>query len=521
MRRWLYSLGPCGLVLLFSCIDQTDYQIEEVGLNPTLAIPLINGELSVSDLLDGADSTHVKVYPDGLIYLSYEDQLRSQDIRELFAVPDKTVNVSFVLPGATLPPVGQDIKSDSITRIVDLVMSPEMIDEIALRSGQIAFVTTLLPGSSQLDYEIRLSLPGFKSRTTNQPLSAVAKGSGTINLSDYTMYIDDNKFTLKVVLVLKKRTSSVVVSPGTSVNISLAFRSMQFSYLKGFLGTQTASLDADEIELGFFGDLFEGAQVSLAQPKVSLSVTNENGVPCKVDFKKLEARKEGATPMPVLLSPANPVSLAYPTTIGQSATTTVTITNVKELLNYAPTSLYYQADAIINSGLTSGVNFVLDTSQLDVSMSVEVPLYGSATNISLRDTLDVDLSNQDDSQISSASLKLKIINELPLDGAVQFYLLDNNYVPIDELLLSSQTTILRGSKVDAAGELLEPGLYDNVIELSQDKIDQVFKARHIIIAAVLQTSRNSAGGVQDVKFKSTYKLQVEAGLLASLKLRLK
>lgn len=520
MLRRLYSLtGSLGLILLFSCVDRSDYVLDEVSLNPSMALPLLKGSLSVSDLLENADPSVVKVYPDGLVYFAYSQELESEDIRDLFTIPDEFTNVSFILPGAVLPSIPQDIKTDSISRTIGFNMDPERIDEAKLRKGEIGYVTSIFPASSSLDYEIRISLPTFISGTS-VPLNAAVKGTGAISLDNYTMFLDDNNFPLKVVLVLKRRTTPVVIAPGTSINVQLSFRGFQFSYIKGFLGEQSASLDPDEVEMGDFGDLFEGADISLAQPKISLSVTNENGVPCLVDFTTLEARKEGSAPLQVILSPANPVSLNYPTVMGSSAVTAISIANVNDLLEYAPTSLGYQALATINKGITAGDNFILDSSTLKVKMDVEVPLYGHASDITLRDTVDIDLSQVDGSEIAKASLKLKITNELPLDGLVQLVLLDGNYRPLGALLGDDQVYILRGSQVDASGELLKPGLYDAMIELSKEKIDRLFGSAHIIIMLDLRTSRNASGGAQDVKFKSQYSVEIEAGILADLKLRI-
>jgi hypothetical protein len=79
--------------------------------------------------------------------------------------------------------------------------------------------------------------------------------------------------------------------------------------------------------------------------------------------------------------------------------------------------------------------------------------------------------------------------------------------------------LIKGSTVDANGELQTVGSYDNSITLNQDNIDNLFKAKHLILVAALETSRNTQGAAQDVKFKADYTLSVEAGILATLKLK--
>jgi hypothetical protein len=519
MRSWLYSSVLGFTLLCISCIDQSDYELDGVTLNPTLALPLVKGNLTIGDMLNDEDLGAFKTYSDGLMYIAYEDQFISQDIRDLFNIPNLTVNKSFVMPGMVVPPLTKELRSDSIISVVDFGMSPEKLSEILLESGSIGFSTTLNPPTSQLDYEVALVLPGFKS-SSNQSLHTTIKGSGNIDLANYKLNLTDNKFDLKLVLIFRKKSTTTTISPATSVNVQLNFGGFKFTHIKGFLGDQTTSLDAQTMDLSAFdGELFEGAQISLAQPKVTFTVFNGNGIPSNVNFIKLEARKAGAAPMSIVLNPANPVSLAYPDVIGIVKETSVSVVNVKDLLDYAPTEIFYQADARINPGVTSGTNFLLDSSRLKVKLNVEVPLWGSASGIVLKDTLDIDLSNTESSEVSSASLKLKLINQFPLDGNVQFVLTDDKYNVIETLLLPTQTNIIKGSTVDSDGELQAAGAFLGTIDLDKARIEKLFAAKHVIIAASLQTSRNSAGAATNVKFMADYFLSIEAGILATLKLK--
>lgn len=519
MRSWLYSSALGFTLLCNSCIDQSDYELDGVALNPSLALPLVNGNLTIADMLSKGDSVAFKTYEDGLLYIGYEDGFDSQDVNDLFSIPDLAVQKSFVMPGITVPPHNKDIRSDSITSVIDFNMSPEKLTEVLLESGRIRVTTTLNPSASNLDYEVIVAIPSFKS-ATNQGLNQSVRGSADIDLTNYKLTLTDNKFDLKLVLVFRKTTSNTVISPATSVNINLSFGNFKFTHIKGFLGDQTTSLDPQTVDLGAFdGDIFKEAQISLAQPKVNFIVTNGNGIPCTINFVKLEARKPGAAPLAVVLNPANPVALAYPTVMGETKSTTISVSNVKALMDYAPTEFFYQVDARINPGLSSGSNFLFKTSKMDVKLNVEVPLWGSATGIVLKDTLDLDLENTETSEVTSASLKLKLVNQFPLDGNVQFYLTDDKYNIIGTLLLPDQTHIIKGSTVDADGELQAAGAYLGTIDLDATKIENVFDSKHIIIAATLQTSRNTTGAATDVKFMADYFLSIEAGVLAKLKLK--
>jgi hypothetical protein len=512
-------MGSLSLVLLFSCMDWSEYKVDEVNLSPSLALPLVKGGFSIGDMLENADPSIIKVDADGLISFTYTADLETGAIGDEFGLPDKSTSISFVLPGAVLPSIPQDMKTDSISRTIEFNMSPERIDEVGLLSGELAVTTSIVPASSDLEYEVRISLPGFVSPAP-LPLNAIVSGTTVIGLDGYKLSLADNLFPLKIVLILKQRSTPVVIAPGTSINVQLSFREFQFRYMKGFLGEQIFELPESGVEMGDFGDLFGGAVVSLAEPKVSMTIINEYGIPIEAGFPILEARKEGASPLPIMLNPVSPVVINAPAVMGDSAVTTASIININELLNYAPTSIQFKASAAINKGLTSGENFVIDTSSMKIRLDVEVPLYGHASGIVLRDTMTIDLSQTAGSEVVKASLKLKITNDLPLDGVIQLSLLDENDQFIDVLLADDQVNVLRGSQVDVAGDLLTPGVYDGMIELSQEKIEKVFEASKIAITIGLQTTRNQSGGAQNVKFKSAYAVQIEAGLLADLKLKI-
>jgi hypothetical protein len=249
-----------------------------------------------------------------------------------------------------------------------------------------------------------------------------------------------------------------------------------------------------------------------------MDVRNDYGVPCEVNFQKLEARKTGAT-LPILTSPANPVTLNFPTAFGTSANTSLNITNAVQVLDFSPTQLAYSATARINKGLSSGANFISDTSKLKVTMTADVPLYGQASGITLADTLKVDLGSISQSSVIASSLKIKTTNQLPLDANIQLYLLDKNYVILDSIFTSNQTYLVKASSVTTAGDLLTAGTSDLKLDLSTDKINKLFSSSYILVRSKLNTTKDANGTLLNVKFKTAYKLKINVGLLAKMSIK--
>lgn len=504
--------------LLVACLDISDYEIDAFEINPKLALPIAFGDLSVQDLINDSDTAYIKVYPDDLVYLYYTQKLETQDINALFDLTNKSATRSFSLPAGTIPPLNNDLRTDSISSFLDLGLSPEKLSEIIFKQGTFTYTTTISPPNPNLKIEVQVIIPEFVTQSTGAAINFKTNGNGSMDVSPYKVGLNSNKFDFKLVLIYKKNAQSVVVAPGTSINVNLNFSNMDFKIIRGFLGDQTASFPNQSVSIGAFGDALNNSDLSFAQPRVELQVVNEYGVPCRVNFQTFQARKGNAS-MDVLLNPANPVTLNSPTILGESAITSVSVTNAKELLAFNPDRFVYTANARINAGLTSGNDFLADTSKLTVNMNVEVPLYGKASNIVLADTIDLGLDDIEASTVKQASLRIVSENELPLDAVLQLYLTDEDFTPLGTLIPNAETGVVSSSTVDAQGELVSPSKREIVIELDQETINKIFTAKRLIIKSTLSTTRNGSGVQVDVKFKSNYKLKVNAGLLVDLKIK--
>lgn len=506
-------------VCLIACVDTSQYELTQLEANPDISFPLGFGNLAVQDFIDDSQSKFIKVAPDGLLYLQYTEELRSADIRGLFNVPTKTVNLAFIVPPATYPPINRDIRFDSTTVNVNLDLAPEKLSEILLKKGKVEYQTSTVPVNSNLSFLVEVTMPDVTKNNVPIKFSAANVGSGSLDLANYLMKLNENKFPLKLVLILRSRTQPVTVTSNLSLNVKLNFQGLDFQWIKGFFGDQSVELPEEQLDIGAFGSSLLGAKVSFAAPKVELIVTNEYSVPAQVNFLKLEARK-GNSVLPVVLNPPSPVAINFPTQPGGSSITNTTVTNSKALLDFAPTSFYYKASARINPGVTSGSNFMADTSEMNVRLNVEIPFVGTATNIGLSDTLDVDLSTINSSKLDSTYFRVEAVNELPLEAVLQFYFANEKAVIFDSLF-ASPPVFVKSSTVNAAGDLLAPGKASQRIPVSTAKINQLLLAKKIIIRARLNTTRTSTGTQPNVRFRSTYRLQLNLGLQSKLKINVR
>ncbi len=498
-----------------------DYEIKKIKGAPNLDLPLANGTLVIQDILSKQDQANIKIYPDGLVYLLYDQTLKSQSIRDLLVFPTKSFTTSVPIPAATRLPRVTEIQYAALNINEDFAFSPEKLSEIKFKTTSLKVTVTFSPANpSSNTFEVQVKLPNFKLNGTafQQRINASATGV-TFTLSGYIATLVNNTFPLEIAVFEKPHAANVTVAPSTSATVKLDFVSIDFQYVKGFFGDQTTlNIPTEIIDFNAFGNALTKAKVSFADPKLSFRVTNDFGIPTKITFITLEARKKNGSKLPILLSPASPVSIIQPLLLGQSATTDVVITNAKPMINFVPDQLYYKISARINEGLVSGNNFCADTSKIRINFKAEIPLYGSGTGLVLADTFSVNLTNSKNSSIESATLVAKVSNELPLEAFIQFYLANEQTIIFDSLFTSPKTALVKSSTVNNLGELQSPGILNQEISIPKEKLAKLFDAKKLIVKAILNTTKDNSGNPIDVKFKSSYKMNVNFGLKAKLKL---
>jgi len=184
--------------------------------------------------------------------------------------------------------------------------------------------------------------------------------------------------------------------------------------------------------------------------------------------------------------------------------------NIDDIINGRATYLNYDITAQSNPAGNVGQNFVVDTSKIEVTAEIELPLSGIAKNFVVRDTIPFEMEGLN--ELVEATFRINTDNGFPVDVAVQCYFLDSNDVVIDSLMGVDQSLILAGL-VDSDGRVISSTHKTLDIPMTTERINEIAKMKSIVIIGRANTNDN---GTTTIKLYSEYRLDVKLGLKAKV-----
>lgn len=410
----------------------------------------------------------------------------------------------------------QDISSD--TQYVDLSTGgSEELRELMFSTASFdyEFVSTLaenlalnlnFPGSDQNGVEV----------DTTITIAAGATTTGSINLNgtilDLTQDPSQNHSRLPIAVAATLVGSGNMVNIDSSDALDMTFEmtNLQFGHIKGFFGTQQITIDPGAVDLAIdFLENFDG-EISFAEPSIAMAITNSIGLPIQLvlDFNSF---KDGTA---YGLNGPNYV-LPYPTTLGNTATGTLTFDNanssIVDVFTLPKDSITYGGSVNVNHDTTTfgTENFVTNTSSISGDLLMEMPFYFTATGLGFYDTLATDQNNLDalpqGTTLESAKLLLQTTTTLPLDASLNLTFYDANW----NTILVKDFGLMESGIPDANGIIVAPNVLDTELELDASEATAVLEAVHITAEATMDTYNV---GTDPVKLRTDATLNLNLGV---------
>ena len=139
---------------------------------------------------------------------------------------------------------------------------------------------------------------------------------------------------------------------------------------------------------------------------------------------------------------------------------------------------------------------------------------GQISALTISKQYDFDGLGIDD--IGESIVRVKTINALPLDAAVQVYFVDISGVVLDSLF--TDPAIIEGAQVDADGFTQGDAKVITEVPILKGKVDRINQAEYLLVRAEVHTTNK---GTEPVKLSITDKLQVSIGLQTKVEYKLK
>ncbi len=492
-----------SLFLIQSCVkDLQDIDnIEVENWQPEVAVALVNTTVSIQDFLDDFDSQgYLDIDDENFMTLVYESNVFSVSGEEIIDIPDFTIPM---------------LDTNMVVPYGDIITSFD-VDFFTVKNGTLDFsfqspydedmevlieVRNLTKDGSKLSY---FTLADY---TGSVPVNV----SGTIDLKGYAMDFYNDEIEVRYI------ATNGAGERKEMQNMVMHFHDFEYSLIQGYFNQYEFDLPNDTISINLF-ETAVGGSLDIQDPKINLKITNSFGVPIGMTAESLIAETMSEGTMDVYSVLDDGIEFNYPTAmeVGESKITNVGVnkdnSNLSDIISSNPTQLSYELGAVTNpDNDPSIIGFVLDTSQFDVDVEIELPVWLSASNFAVEEVSEFDASFFED--IESAEFKLITENGLPIEAGVQVYFMDENNLVLDSLFNTSSTTLIPAAEVNAQGEVTSKSSTENIAEFTVDRIAKIQNATQISIKGIVSTAEM---GTVAVKFYTDYGMSFKLGVVAKL-----
>jgi hypothetical protein len=505
--------------------------------------PVIFGNLTLEDLLEEFDSTgYVSEDSTGLLYGAYsrDTVLSAPDLLQL---PDQNFlqfffRVNNDIPGFLLGPVGDTIYY-LVTPLGDTIHFDQeegfefertgdgQIDSVHIKAG-----TMNIYVRSTLKHEGILILSSDDIRMGGQKFNEVVQISDpsgnfeetfNLDLAGGTIILDNSvpdSTSLQLSADFSLINSGADILSSEEIQVINSLRDLEFSGSYGYIGAyDSVIIPQAELEFDLLSGNFEG-RIKFANPQISIRTENFMGVPFAIELGDMEAHFKDGTGTPITIdTSANPIRISAPdiSQTGESVKDFTFIDTTNSDIHLAATSdlvSFQYSVRVIGNPDGPRDNFILDDSELKISIEGLIPLDLRMEDVVLGDTFDFEISSDSTSDFSSDDVKYMMMqietdNGMPIDLGLQVYFIDStqNWLRLDSLF-GVDKNIFESGVIDADGRVIQKTNKVIEVELTRQQIDNALDANKLLFKAYIETAE---GGTRDVKFYGNYSLDFKLG----------
>lgn len=536
MKRTLFSplltiLTAIIILSVTSCLKKEDFDFDKLvypDWEPNFSLPLVYSSLDLSQVLNEVEDSDMLIEDaQHFLTLVYKRRLMSQIAQEVFEIDNQTFNNnhSFSLPAGFS--VGDSSTFTFSDDFVFATTNNEVLDTLYLKEGTLDLQ---IQSNINHDTRIRVFLPTVRRNgvpfveTINQVYTGTPYNINlSFDLEDYVMAFHHsggmfNQLPINYEITAFNNSGASDLSPYV-FDCNVGFDNLAYEKMIGFLDYIEYQFNDDSLSIDIFKNSWFG-NFLLQDPKLFIRVTNSLGFPLEIVFDYLEGYNPNTSVNVPITGVSTPISVNQPAYMGDITTTTIELnkdnSNIKDAINDMPHHLHYRFDGHANPTGIYTPNFVLDTSAFKVDIELEMPLYGQAWDFTIQDTIDYEFEQLE--EVVYAKFLIDITNGFPIDAGIQIYFADTTYQVIDSLF-TYKKEIITAAPVGSSPNyrVVERRHKYTEIFLSASRLENISKARHMIIAANMATTNT---GTDIVKIYSDYLIDVRLAIQAQLKVNL-
>lgn len=517
MKKIIVGITFLFAVLFFSCKKDakgTYWDTEVMG-------PLVKASLNINNLL--ADSI-LQANPDSSLKIAYQNDVYRIVLDTLFKIPDTVLKQSFNVPlSVTLYP-GQVIVNNNLSETTYNLPGVQLRTSI-IKSGHVHYkIKSKIKEVTNFVY----SIPCAKFNGTPFSINVMvpaAVGSipgvydETFDLSGYVFDMTGanhnkvNTLYTSFTAAISPTGQQVLVNNTDSLIIENTFENVIPYYAKGYFGQNTFNVGPSVSDFTLFKRII-GGTLQLEDVSFNLKIENPIGLDARILINNLSSTntRTGTTinlTNSVVGSPINinraseSGGVVYPYVANFPLTTSNS--NIKQLIENLPDKLGYSMQIIENPlGNISGSNdFLYSDKLLNASMDIEIPLSLVANDLTLADTLDLNISNSGLDNLKSGTFTLFADNGFPFEAGLQIYLLTENGVVADSMFANANS--IDQAPVNTNFRVINKRLTRIDIPINETKMNLFRNTKKIMIKVKFNTSSQP----QYIKIYSDYTFDIK------------
>ena len=358
-------MGLALMAMVISSCQKEYFQLDklstEMEIEPNLVAPLVNGSLSMGEIVELFDSSgYTGEFGDGLIYLAYSDTLVNLTAESLDLVPDGYYLESYLDAEIGTDPVflssniGDVVHFQKSTDYSLVIEGESRLDSIFFKGGemQIELSSDFRHMGVMTISSDHIRDPAGNSYSETISINTTAGGfvgNITHSLDGYTLEMvpqgDTGIFTMNYDLALIN--SGNPIGPGETCGITIGMLDLGFYGLFGYIDPAEVVSESGEQDIAIFTDFPALSHLKLADPRIDLGTESSLGIPFELTLDSVIATAEDGSTLSLEFYEGHPFKIPAPalSQIGEFASGEFNInnqtSNFHELINLAPERISY------------------------------------------------------------------------------------------------------------------------------------------------------------------------------------